>query len=386
MNRRLLRVMFVTDALHPVGGVEMVLGRILGLLDRQAFRPSLTVLGPCHPDEMPVPQDIGVRYLGQRHVRNAARRLTRAIVNDQPDVVCALKTHTNVIAALANRQAGRPASVIVCEHSHLSGRLQNQPIHRRCKWHFTLLLGQCIYRHSVDKAVFVSDAALRDGCKKLKLPRARATVVHNPVVAGDLLELSREEVMHDWFTGQGDRPTILVVGRLTRSKGLPHLMQAFSRVTSSVPARLVFLGSGEERDSLCSLARQLQVEENVAFLGFQPNPYKFMSRAQVYVLSSLWEGLPTTLIEAMACGAPVIATRCPSGPEETITDGVDGLLVPPADSAALAEAIVKVLTNPSLARRLSAAGQRRAADFGVEKAVAQYERLFQAVVAAGEGR
>jgi glycosyltransferase involved in cell wall biosynthesis len=139
---------------------------------------------------------------------------------------------------------------------------------------------------------------------------------------------------------------------------------------------LVLIGEGEEAESLTSLARELGVHTDVEFLGFQHNPYKYMARADVFALPSLWEGFGRVLVEAMACGVPVIATRCPSGPEEIVCDGASGLLVPPGDADALADAVLRVLTRPDLAHRLAQAGRRRAEDFRAETAVALYQQLF----------
>jgi glycosyltransferase involved in cell wall biosynthesis len=238
-----------------------------------------------------------------------------------------------------------------------------------------------MYRRAADKVVFVSQGALDSGCRRLGLPKDLATVIYNPVVDDELLEASQEPVDHAWFAEGRERPIILGVGRLTKQKGFPYLLRAFRRVRSNVPARLVVVGDGEDRQSLTSLASKLDVERDVAFVGFQRNPYKFMARADAFVLPSLWEGFGLVLVEAMACGAPVVATRCRSGPEEIVSDGASGLLVPPGDANALSDAILNLLTSPPLARRLSTAGRRRAEDFRVETSARQYEQLFRSVLA-----
>ncbi len=141
-------------------------------------------------------------------------------------------------------------------------------------------------------------------------------------------------------------------------------------------SRLVILGDGGKRSNLEKLARQLGIERQVTFLGFQTNPFKYLARSDIFVLSSLWEGFALVIVEAMACGIPVISTRCPSGPDEIITDGVNGLLVPVADETALAEAILRLLKDKKLAVKLAQAGTKRAEDFAITKIIKQYEAIF----------
>jgi glycosyltransferase involved in cell wall biosynthesis len=134
----------------------------------------------------------------------------------------------------------------------------------------------------------------------------------------------------------------------------------------------MILGDGEDRPELQTLVQELGLEEAVALPGFVDNPYKFMKRADVFVLSSKWEGLPTVLIEALACGCPVVSTDCPSGPAEILEGGRWGPLVPVGDAGSLAKAILQVLERP-LNRELL---QKRGLEFTVERAVQQYLELL----------
>jgi glycosyltransferase involved in cell wall biosynthesis len=375
-----IKVMFITDSLYPVGGVERVFGRILRYLDRSIFNPMVLVIGPYQDMGLELPRYVPVKYLGKKHARNTIGDLMRVIKTAEPDVIYSAKTHINVVAVLANRLAGRSSCIILSEHVHLSAQLRNQPSPRKWKLEFIFLLARILYRWAADKIVFVSKEALQDGCMHLRFPDDKVIAIYNPIVDDVLFETSEESVDHPWFARKREKPTILAVGRLTKQKGFSYLLKAFHQTQNTISARLVVVGEGEGHQQLTNLAETLGVKDDVAFLGFQCNPYKFMAKADVFVLSSLLEGLPTVLVEAMACGAPVVSTRCPSGPEEIITDGVNGLLVPPADPDALAEAIIKVLTNPEMARKMALAGKQRAEDFRVEKIVRQYEQLFESVL------
>ena len=138
---------------------------------------------------------------------------------------------------------------------------------------------------------------------------------------------------------------ILAAGRLHIQKDFPTLLRAFALVRKEIPSRLVILGEGEKRKELEDLAQELGIRKDLDLPGFVENPYKYMKRAAVFVLSYQWEGLPTVLVEAMACGCPVVSTDCPSGPREILENGRWGKLVPPGDPMKLAEAIKEILTN-----------------------------------------
>ncbi|GAH75207.1 unnamed protein product [marine sediment metagenome] len=147
--------------------------------------------------------------------------------------------------------------------------------------------------------------------------------------------------------------------------------------TKTFPCRLVILGEGDEEQALNKLAADLDISNDVAFLGFQNNPFSFIAHSNIFALSSHWEGFGNVIIEAMACSVPVISTNCPYGPNEIITDGVNGLLVPVGDTHAMAEAIAKLLKDEPLRERLAEEGKKRAEDFKVEKMVAEYEKVFE---------
>jgi len=242
------------------------------------------------------------------------------------------------------------------------------------KWLRTALLRYLYPR--ADALVAVSEGVAADLSRALNLPRQKITTIYNPVVEPSLSVRKDEPVDHPWFAHDRPFPVVLGCGRLTKQKGFIYLIQAMARLQDKVPVRLVILGKGEQEAALKQLARDLDIQDKVAFIGFQSNPYKFIARADVFVLSSLWEGLPTVLIEAMACGTPVVSTDCPFGPSEIITHEINGLLVPPADAEALAAAILRVLEDKELAQRLIRNGRVRAQDFRVEKIMEQYEELF----------
>jgi glycosyltransferase involved in cell wall biosynthesis len=198
-------------------------------------------------------------------------------------------------------------------------------------------------------------------------------VIHNPVVTPELFRQVREPVDHPWFAA-GMPPVVLAVGRLTWEKDFPTLIRAFAAVRRQRDARLLILGEGPERDALAALVAQLGLERDVQLPGWARNPHAFMARAGVFVLSSVSEGLPTVLIEALAAAVPVVATDCVSGPREILQDGRLGPLVPPGDPDALATAIHRQLAEPRPAE-----AQDGWHSFSIDVATEGYLRLLSDV-------
>ncbi|MEJ5366661.1 MAG: glycosyltransferase, partial [Desulfosoma sp.] len=182
-----------------------------------------------------------------------------------------------------------------------------------------------------------------------------------------LYKHAEHPVDHPWFHHAGP-PVIVGMGRLTTQKDFPTLLRAFRKVHDALRCRLVLLGDGSHRKALETLAHQLGVAEDVSFPGFVPNPYPYLKRASVFVLSSIWEGSPNALTEAMALGTPVVATDCPSGPRELLRGGEVAPLVPMKDPEAMAEAVLQVLENPPDPARLREA----VSDYTVENSARRY--------------
>ena len=299
--------------------------------------------------------------------------LTAALAARRPIALYAATTHMNLEALLARRLAGVDTRVIVSERNALTGG------HLQQGWP-ALFLPTLVRRAygQADAIVAVSDGVADDLAAWAGLPRARIGTIFNPVVTQELLRMQSEPVDHPWFR-PGEPPVVMSAGRLGRAKDHPTLIRAFARVRRVRPTRLVIFGQGKSAAktakriaALQSLAAEHGVAADLALPGFVANPFAYMARAALFALSSINEGLPGVLIQAMACGCPVVSTDCPSGPAEILAGGRYGRLVRPRDDEALAEAILATLDAPPSAKLL----RGRAGLFSVERAVAQYERVM----------
>jgi glycosyltransferase involved in cell wall biosynthesis len=195
------------------------------------------------------------------------------------------------------------------------------------------------------------------------IPKRKIAVLPSSVDVDRVLASRNTPVTHQAFIREG-MPVIITAGRLSPQKRLDVLLEAASSLTSRIEFNLVILGEGALREDLEQLASTLGIKDRTFFLGFVPNPWPYISRASVFALSSDYEGLPCVLIEAMACGVPVVATQAAA--EYVISNEENGLLVPQRDPEALSEAVWRLLVDRELRQRCIESGLKRASDFRVE--------------------
>lgn len=300
--------------------------------------------------------------------------LARYLRREKPDALIAGKIYTNLTAIWARRLAGVPTRVVITERNNITQALDRAaPDDERPSDRLSLL--RRVYP-AADRIVAVSDGLADDLSKVSGIRRDRIDVVYNPIVTGDLAQKAASPVDHPWFQ-PGSPPVLVAVGRLTKQKDYPTMLAAFSEVRRRTPVRLMIFGEGAQRATLERETRELGVESDVVFAGWVANPYPYMARAAALVMSSAWEGLPAVLVEALACGCPVVSTDCPNGPAEILEGDRYGKLVPVGDSAALAKAILETIAAEPDRDRLKA----RAEAFTAEKAAEHYISL---IVADGE--
>ncbi len=275
---------------------------------------------------------------------NASRALTsvgplvRYLRQTRPNAMICGAIQTNIAAVWAKRLARVPTRLILTEHNVISAITTNAPMLRT---RVTPFFVRRFYSWA-DELVAVSQGAGSDLASLLGVPAEQVHVIYNPIVGPELWKRAAEPLADTAFSAD-PRPCVLAVGRLHYHKDYSTLLRAMAILRQTTNARLVFLGDGGERARLVSLVQQLHLESCVSFLGEVANPLPYMKRASVLGLSSIVEALPTVLIEALAVGLPVVATDCPTGPREILRDGAYGSLVPVGDSAALAEALLRVL-------------------------------------------
>lgn len=316
----------------------------------------------------------GVQALGIASALVGASRYLPALMQylqqQAPDALLSAKTSPNLAALWARRLTGVATRVVISEHTNFSQEIRQHTRKWHWQWRFMPTVVHNLYPWA-DAMVTVSDGVADDLAVSADLSRQAMTTIYNPVVTSSLHDLAQASLAHPWFA-PGSPPVIVAAGRLAVQKDFPTLIKAVARVRAVRNVRLMILGEGKERAALQSLALTLGMGSHVDLPGFVDNPFAHMARASVFVLSSAFEGLANVLIEAMACGCPVVSTDCPSGPQEVLAGGMYGPLVPVGDDTALAQAIHATLDTVPDQHKLRA----RAAQFSAERIADQYLQVM----------
>lgn len=320
-----------------------------------------------------VPEGVEIHVLGASRQVAAIPKLVEYLRSNHVDFFISNMEHGNVISVWARKLAGVPTRIITAQHCSFRDQVS------RGNWKFKIL--PMLYRRMLPKAdaiVCVSNGVAAEIADVCDLGLSRINVIYNGAVTAELKQAAEEPIDHPWL-GQGE-PVLVAAGRLVELKDYPTLLRAFALLVKQKPTRLIILGDGPLRADLGLLAKELGVADRVDLPGFVANPMPFMRQASAFVLTSRAEGFGNVLVEAMACGTPVVSTDCPHGPAEILDYGRFGRLTPPGDAKALADAILDTLEAPLPAAEL----EERAAMFSIRQCVLDYLALFTDLLADRE--
>ena len=334
------------------GGAQRANVHLANELSRRGVAVDFLVRDADGPFRSLIADNVRMVVLGGRRLETTLLGLCRYVVRERPDVVMASMQHAGVIALLAKKFVGNKCRFVVQYQNTISAEYAtSRPMARL--WLRTL--GALL--PSADAVVAVSNGVAEDIVDTFPKTSHNVSMIYNPAFEPEIVELADEPVAHAWFDDP-KAPVIVSVGRLTPQKDYETLLEAFAIVQRSRRARLVIVGEGPDRRKLAARAKELGVLDLVDLPGFRSNPYPFMKNAGVFVLSSIYEGMPLVLVEALACGAPVVSTACCSGCLEVLEDGKWGRLVPVGDGPAMARAISKALDQPVDSRALLTRARR----------------------------
>jgi len=349
------------------GGAERVMLNLAkGMAD--AGRKVTLLLVNAQGDYLDlVPDNVDVVNLGKSNVFRAVPAIRAFLKDTRPVAALSALPHVNVALLLAGISARSRTKIVLTEHNQITLKANGAKGLRR---RLTYFLIPWLYRFA-DDVVAVSNGVARDIEDFARLPSNSVKCVYNPSYSPIIVKRSLELPLHPWFFDSGP-DILLAAGRLHKQKAYHILLRAIALVRHHRRIRLLVIGEGEERASLEKLRDELELRDCVDFAGFCANPYAVMARSRLLVMSSAWEGLPTVLIEAMACDLPIVSTDCPSGPREILDEGRFGCLVPVGDPVALAEGILEALDQP---RR---GGPERAALYSVDAAASRYLEILEA--------
>ena len=351
------------------GGITPVVLRLTDQIVKTGLRVEyVTFKDSDSPEDMPnINRQVTLYKLGTGSKIKQALRLATYLRRRPPRVLLSAGPRANLIACWSKWLFRSKCRIWLSVHNTISKQFDGMSIIKR-KWRI-FRVGRLYSK--AEGFICVSKGVAEDLMKTVGLDTDQIKVVYNPIVTPDIADKAAAPLLHPWFQS-GQPPVVLGVGRLTRQKDFETLVRAFAQVHQQIDCRLVILGDGEERQTLMKLARELNIQKAFDLPGFVDNPYAFMGRAALFVLSSAWEGFGNVLVEAMSVGTPVVATDCPHGPREILLGGQLGTLLPPGQPTILADAIKKKLENkPDTARE-----KMRAADFAAEISADLYLRYL----------
>lgn len=351
------------------GGAERVMVLLANWFGDQGKDVELVLAKATGPYLADVNSGVTIVDLKSSRVGTSLPALVRYIRKARPSTIISALNHSNLVALAANVLAGRPAKVIVTQHSNFSAsRAQKLPVSSK------IVLSSSLFGYRfADAIVGVSDGVSKDLARCMRLPDSRIKTIRNPVITDKLLDLATLNDNHAWVH-DSEPPFFLSVGRLTLAKDFANLLKAFAVARARRPCRLVILGEGELRAELEQLTHELKIVDDVLMPGFVSNPFPWFANCAAFVLSSAWEGLSQVVIEALACGAKVVSTDCPSGPREILEDGKWGRLVPVRAPNKLAEAMLASLDDAP-----NPGARERGLQFTVNRAANQYLALIKSL-------
>ncbi len=370
------RVLFVSTS-TTVGGAEKTLFSLATLLDPKRFPVAGVVSLKPFGEYAERLAAAGIRThtlgLASRPGLKDARALAELIRRERPDIVHALMYQAIQLCRLAKKSLA----------GEVPFRLISSPrVSYRTRGLFTLALDRWLKRHD-DLLIAESEASRERLVRRLGYAPGKVKVIRNGVDLAHwtVSKLERQKKRLELRLGADD-VLIGTAGRLDRQKGHDVLIRAMARLTGSHPVRCVILGEGPQRPGLERLIRELSLEKSVWLLGERGDVTSWLSALEVFVLPSRWEGLPNSLLEAMALGLPSVASAV-DGVPEALTDGRDGLLVPPDDPAALAGALDRLLGDAALRARLGAAAHAAIAErFTLIRMMESYQAAYEQVLSA----
>ena len=366
------RVSLLASPASQYGGAEHVVKHLSEGLHGRGVSVEVVLVDAARPGLGLPSEGPRVTDLKSRRTATSLPALLRRLRAARPHVLVANSAAASIAALLA-RQLLRGSFQVVA-------RFDNTFSMRRAtagpKGRATLDLALRLWRRA--GAVVVVSRGAKDDLLRHAPELAGLVHVVLPAFDADHRQKALEEVRHPWF-GESDVPVILFVGRLVPQKACSVLLRAHAEAAKSRPLRLVVVGDGPQRASLEALARDLSIAGAVDFVGFQPNPAAFMAKANVLAVSSVYEGCPAVIFEAMACGTQVVSTDCPNGPREILADGRLGRLVPVGDAPALAAALLETLDQPVDPALLEAGARPYSADAAADGYLELFRRLCPAV-------
>jgi glycosyltransferase involved in cell wall biosynthesis len=353
------------------GGAERTIVNIINNIDKNKFEVTLVIGSNRINDYLYlVNNDIKVIFLHSEKRRQIIFKLNKVIRNEKPDLLFSTLNTNNIVLLLAKLISLKKIPTVIREANN---RTQSGSVTFKNK-----IVTSILYNFCSNRIISLSKGVKDDLTKNFKIKENKIEVIYNPVDIASV-KLLKDETISDLDLPMGGK-LIISVGKLGEQKDFPTLLKAFEIVQREIDTNLLILGKGADEHKLKDLCKDLGIEKKVHFMGFKDNPYKYMKKADVFVLTSKWEGFGHVIVEAMTVGTPVVATNCNSGPGEIIDNNKYGILAPVLDYKTIAQKIIELLEDEKRRKSYIKAGSGRSSVFDVTNIVKQYESVFLSLI------
>lgn len=360
------KIAFILSALDA-GGAEKVTLSVIKELDRKKYVPVLITLKAKGPLIKDVPSQVRLYAIEASRLRYSIIKLIKLLKHLKPDCIFSTFGYVNFAVLLLKILAGIKAKIIIREASTPSKALKLFPAY---KARLYIFLYRLLYPMA-DLIIAQCDNMRRDLIRNFGIKPGKIVRIYNPVDTNYVLSRAGLFIPNEFSSSEIN---IVAVGRLAEAKGYDILLKAFHKLIKLEPkVHLYIIGDGPLRKELYKLCRSLRLDKKVTFMGFLDNPYPYIKHADLYVLSSRWEGFPNTLLEALVCGVKTVATDCESGPREILGNEKYGLLAKVEDESSLCEKMWQYLHSENRTAD-------REKDFSTERIIGQYQKAFDRVL------
>ena len=347
------------------GGAEKMMINVANELHARGYQVEIMLVDASGPYTSLVDPKIDVSEIGGSNTIEIQYNLWKYLRSNEPDVFLSTMEIPNIVSVIATRTLSIPVALRIANINSMKDR--------QGKYKLIPVLKRLTYPRA-ESIITISDGVAQDLSSITDITQNQMRTIYNPAFDPEIPEKSREAVNFDWLNDD-DKNVVIGVGSLKPQKDFSMLLDAIYQLEDD-NTHLVILGKGDLKQDLIQQANELGIRDRISFPGFVDNPYAYMAKADVFALSSAWEGFGNVIVEAMACETPVVCTDCPGGPAEILDNGTYGPLVPVGDDTAMAEAIQQLFEDPTDPDLLVS----RAQDFTIEKIVDQYEEELDSVV------
>lgn len=354
------------------GGAERTVVNLINNLDKKKYEILLVIGSNNHNDYIElIDNTVEIINLNASRQREALFRLAKIIRKNTPDLMFTTINKNNIVLSLAKMISLKRIPIVIREANN---RTQSGKVTYTNKC-FTRI----IYNYIPTVIIALSKGVREDLIRNFHVNKRKIEVIYNPIELKNIVKIKGEELVD--IKINSNEKLIIAVGKLEEQKDYPTLLKAFNLIVKEIKVKLVILGKGPYEKQLKELTKDLGLENSIKFVGFQNNPYKYMNIADLFILTSKWEGFGHVIVEAMATGVPVISTDCNSGPAEIIEKKY-GILVEVGDYKKIATEAIEILSNDRKHEKLKELGYRRAQDFEASKIIKEYDIIFSQILSS----